>query len=239
MSRRSREFYRQLWGRKLDAAIPGEERSLQEMAALAWLDESHQSGVLLDVGCGTGGLLAAVVDGVGKKFGLELEARAAARAAEHSNGVAVANLDDHGLPFLAASFDVVTCLDVIEHVFDPRYLLEELRRVLRPGGALLLSTPNFRYWKHLRSCARGRFPRTSTDELGYDGGHLHYFMSANLVELLQAVGTWRIERRGIFGAISFRHRIARRVIGSTLDRELLAPGLLVKATKLAEPSSTS
>lgn len=46
------------------------------------------------------------------------------------------------LPFEDASFDVVTCLEGIEHVLDPFHLLGELARVCRPGGRVVISTPN-------------------------------------------------------------------------------------------------
>ncbi|MCA9295739.1 MAG: class I SAM-dependent methyltransferase [Phycisphaerales bacterium] len=52
-----------------------------------------------------------------------------------------ANMDDV-LPFEDADFDVVICLEGIEHMVDPNHLLRELLRVLKPGGHLVISTPN-------------------------------------------------------------------------------------------------
>ena len=45
------------------------------------------------------------------------------------------------LPFAAGRFDLVTCLDVIEHISDDVRMMEELARVLKPGGAVLFTTP--------------------------------------------------------------------------------------------------
>ena len=53
--------------------------------------------------------------------------------------------DGEGLDFPDASFDVVTCLEVIEHVRRPTALLAELARVLRPGGTLVLTCPSVRF----------------------------------------------------------------------------------------------
>jgi SAM-dependent methyltransferase len=79
---------------------------------------------------------------------------------------------------------------VIEHVFDPRFLLDEIARVLKPGGILLLDTPNIRYAKHLWSLLiGGRFPVTAGDDedlrLAHDGGHLHYFARRDIEVLLR------------------------------------------------------
>jgi ubiquinone/menaquinone biosynthesis C-methylase UbiE len=56
--------------------------------------------------------------------------------------VSVANLNTEGLPFESSAFDLVTCTEVIEHLEHYRYTLREMYRVLKPGGALVLTTPN-------------------------------------------------------------------------------------------------
>lgn len=56
--------------------------------------------------------------------------------------VSVANLNAEGLPFKGSTFDLVTCTEVIEHLEHYRYTLREMYRVLKPGGALVLTTPN-------------------------------------------------------------------------------------------------
>jgi SAM-dependent methyltransferase len=75
-------------------------------------------------------------------------------------GVAVAVADAERLPFATGSFDVVTCDDTIEHVFDQEALIAGVARVLRPGGRFLLVTPNASALHVLRAraldLARGR-----------------------------------------------------------------------------------
>ena len=58
------------------------------------------------------------------------------------NNVKYLNADGVSLPFKTANFDVVICLEVIEHILDHDKLLTEIRRVLRPGGVSIISTPN-------------------------------------------------------------------------------------------------
>ena len=102
--------------------------------------------------------------------------------------VQCADLNACHLPYRDGIFDAVSCLDVIEHVLDPRHLLRELARVLRPQGILVLTTPNIRAYWHILTLIHGRFPRTSDDPEGYDGGHLHYFTFADAHHLLKEAG---------------------------------------------------
>jgi len=53
---------------------------------------------------------------------------------------------EEGLPFADASFDLVWCTEVIEHLHKPEFLLSEIERVLAPGGRAILTTPNSGWW---------------------------------------------------------------------------------------------
>jgi SAM-dependent methyltransferase len=92
----------------------------------------------LDAGCGTGGLVAYLrgqvgCDAVGQEEGWALERL-------RSTGIPVVDRD--ALPALRGTFDVVTAIEVIEHVSDPVPFLRGLRDLLRPGGLLFLTTGN-------------------------------------------------------------------------------------------------
>jgi ubiquinone/menaquinone biosynthesis C-methylase UbiE len=101
---------------------------------------------LLDIGCGSGGFLRALSLG-GAWRGVGMDIHPAALDIARSQGVRVwcGEASAVGLP--SASFEVVTMWEVIEHVPAPRQALSEVRRVLKPGGSLLLGTPNSAGWQ--------------------------------------------------------------------------------------------
>lgn len=95
---------------------------------------------VLDAGCGSGRNLVELAR-YGEPTGLEPAAASVAAArARGVGGVVVGGLDVR-LPFEDGRFDVATCLDVIEHLDDDRLALRELRRVVRPGGRLVVTVP--------------------------------------------------------------------------------------------------
>jgi len=105
--------------------------------------ESLRPGKLLDVGCGNGRFLAEMRDLGWEVQGVEVDAQAA-EAARQVFGIPVFIGDLEHASFHENSFDVVTLNHVIEHVYDPIKLLSECRRVLRPEGMLVVTTPNIR-----------------------------------------------------------------------------------------------
>jgi SAM-dependent methyltransferase len=96
---------------------------------------------LLDAGCGSGRTLVELAD-YGEVSGIELDPDAAQLARDRELGqVVVGRVEE--LPWDSDHFDLVTCLDVIEHTADDQRALLELGRVCRPGGFLLVTVPAY------------------------------------------------------------------------------------------------
>jgi len=114
---------------------------------------------VLDAGCGSGRMLQELVD-YGAVSGIELDPDAAAFAASRGCGeVTVGRLEE--LPWDPATFDLITCLDVIEHTPDDRRTLAELRRVCKPGGWLLVTVPAYQALWSLHDVANHHYRRYS------------------------------------------------------------------------------
>ena len=97
---------------------------------------------ILDVGCGTGAMLDDLKpfgDVVGADFSPEALQFCVTRGAP----AALARADVRRLPFADGSFDVVTAMDIIEHIDDDKAAASEIFRVLKPGGRLLVTVPAF------------------------------------------------------------------------------------------------
>jgi 2-polyprenyl-3-methyl-5-hydroxy-6-metoxy-1,4-benzoquinol methylase len=125
------------------AAPPGEDSPVPPAVRIV---ESHCGGVrgkrILEIGCATGDLLARLAAAGAICRGLEISDFAAGAARERGLEVTTGTLDDYA-PSASERYDVVLAFEVIEHVTDPARFLSLASGLLAPGGALLLSTPNY------------------------------------------------------------------------------------------------
>jgi methionine biosynthesis protein MetW len=184
-------------------------------------------GAVLDLGCASGGLLALLRPRAGRLAGLELSATAARAAAEVADEVVQGALEDAGLPFAPASFDLVVLADVLEHLADPAAALTRAVGWCRPGGAVLVSVPNVAHWSARLALARGRWPQEQSGT--FDSSHLRWFTRASLAELLTSAGLADVQLDAIVPALRNHlrtERIARRVEPAWQALGRRAPGLL-------------
>jgi SAM-dependent methyltransferase len=143
------------------------------------------SGKLLDVGCAMGHFL-----GFAKRYGWDVEgvecSPYAAHYAEEHFGARVhpvCVLKDAHLP--AQFYDACVLIEVIEHLPDPRATMEEVWRLLQPGGLAYVTTPNFASYRSmlLRAEWNAVIPV----------GHLYYFDADSLGKLLTSIGFINVE----------------------------------------------
>ncbi len=159
---------------------------------------------LLDVGCGIGKLRRCCPSPDINFTGID--ARRSSLDAALGNGYRVVlqtNLVD-GLPFREECFDVVVCSHVLEHLERPEALAQDVRRVLRPGGILILGVPMSWWWtRWLRIHALPLLvPKKRAEYLRSNLGHVHFFTLPSLKRLL---ADFQIEDIRGFRFFSSRH----------------------------------
>ncbi len=189
----------------------------------------------LEIGCANGDFLLRLNQQGWQVQGVEFSPPAAQRATERGLDVHLGTLES--AQFAAEQFDAVFLWMVLEHVYDPRATLREIRRILKPGGWVIFSLPNFASWeRHL--CGRYWYalelPR-----------HLHHFTVPVLQRLLHDSGFGSIRvihQRNInslVGSLGYwlqdkspESKLARRLIAHCDDPSTWAVILLALSAKI-------
>lgn len=218
-----------------------ERRLYQERYQAEHLDSvravsgSPEGKRVLDLGAGMGGFSVALAREGALVTALEYNGDYCGivrlRGRRHGLDLPVVQGPGEALPFAAASFDLVCSWDVLEHVQDPRAVLREVHRVLRPAGAAILTAIN-RYafrdphyhlaglnwlprpWAEawIRRAARGKEDSRFSDRQALSA--MHYFTWGAFVRLAQASG-FRVEdlteKRLLAGALASRRAGRRRL----------------------------
>jgi 2-polyprenyl-3-methyl-5-hydroxy-6-metoxy-1,4-benzoquinol methylase len=198
-------------------------------------------GRLLDVGCGNGAQLADLRTLGWEVEGQELDPKAVERArARYGLRVHLGTLQSLALPDEA--YDAITMNHVIEHVHDPVALLSECRRILKPGGVLVATTPNMESLGHhlFASSWRGLDPPR----------HLHLFSQQSLRRVAQQAGfgscrSWTTAARAVgsaLGSLDIQrtgHHDIRSATRAPMGRKLRAALFQLQAglVHLAQPGS--
>jgi 2-polyprenyl-3-methyl-5-hydroxy-6-metoxy-1,4-benzoquinol methylase len=192
----TRDYHESLW-----QEIPEGTRPPYMQARLDFLLAHVPPGArVLDVGCGEGWFTAALGEANREAVGIDVAEEPLRRARAREPGLDLRCVPaEGGWPTLQdVSFDAVWAGEVIEHVFDTAGWLSEVRRVLRSGGALVLSTPAHELLTRL---ALGLSGRAFAAHFDPRSDHLRFYTRRTLVALLEDFGFERIETRAVGGSI--------------------------------------
>jgi SAM-dependent methyltransferase len=142
----------------------------------------HRAGMkLLDVGCSSGALLAIAKDLGFEVWGVEPAHEAAQTAIRAGFDVHEGYLSDARYP--DGQFDVITLFEIVEHLRDPIEVVAECARILKPGGILVVNTPNAHSWS--AETLGGQWEGFSLFGLG---GHISFFSPRSMGELAKRTG---------------------------------------------------
>lgn len=235
MSATPRAYYDRYWSpegyspeRRL---APRVQQLLEEVAS--------PGAACLDYGCGdgrAGGLW--LRDHAGSYVGVDVSEMAVQAARAQGLDASVIS-DGDPLPFADGSFDLIVCVEVLEHLFDPAAAASEMARVLGAGGTLLATVPNVAYWRRRTDLALlGRW-NPYGDDLSvmepWRDPHIRFFNRGSLRHMLHGAGFGDVEVGGHEGAtvdeLPGLRRLRRRSGGERASRayrllEKRAPGLL-------------
>ena len=200
---------------------PASQTPLKEVTLRGWprnrveaiIAYSGDGQTLLDIGCGDGHLLYQLRNRFKRLIGLEYSASRLNQAKMNLSGLPFEGLlgsAESMTDVQTGSVDCIVSADTIEHVPDVYAAAGEMLRVLRPGGRMVINTPNIAFVKKRALLLLGRFPSTSQPNEGlgsdvlFDGGHLHYFTFRSLRLLLTRAG-FKVERSVGYGKLGRIH----------------------------------
>ena len=182
----------------------GQERRLQMILAAVG---GRLDGCLLEDGCGVGMYIKHLAPHVGSIIGLDYDHQRASEAHQHSPQIV--NGASEELPFPTNSFDAILSHEVLEHVRDDRSAVEEMLRVLKPGGVIAMFTPNLGYPFETHGVYwRGR----------YHFGNIplvHYLPAAWRRKLIPHVRVYsRADKTGLFKGLPVKIRDRKIIFGA-------------------------
>lgn len=193
------EYYESYWHKRLDTkdiSLPPIRSKIpvflvkytQYGSCLNLLPEGVK---ILDIGCGEGNVSEIYIrEKNNVVFGLEISEVAGSLA--EKRGVKITKWDINNVPYPYAdkSFEVVTMTDVLEHVINPINLLQEVRRLLKPNGKVVILVPNFAHMGNRFRMLLTGDPRDMLHWGGYGDGmeHFHWFTKPKLKEFLLQTG---------------------------------------------------
>ncbi len=182
----------------LQAVYPGIDTS-PRLAKVARTANKYASGArrILDIGCGDGTFAAELkcLLGASAAFGVEISQAAVDAANTRQVAAHVVDIDQSTLPFDDGYFELIYCGQVIEHLYDRDHLLDEIKRLLAPGGVAILDTPNLASLVNRFALLLGYQPFLTDVSLRYHvgklrpmdsggGGHIRVFTKRALEDLL-------------------------------------------------------
>jgi SAM-dependent methyltransferase len=144
---------------------------------------------IFEIGCGSGQTLSYLkstgrCDWVG---GMEIFPAAAQAARGKLDFVLEGNIEKVSLPFEESYFDIVLCLDVLEHLLDPSSVIKQLHTLLKPGGILICSIPNVRHFSvSIPLLFLGQW--NYSDHGILDKTHLRFFTRKSAIDLVASSG---------------------------------------------------
>lgn len=178
-------------------------------AAVKWAGSGER---VMEIGSGNGAILLSIKEQYQECVGIELSGIRAQESqrlfVEDNVEILHGNFESMDLDFPGNHFDTIIMVAVIEHLIDPFSAVEKIYALLKPGGRVIIDTPNMAKWTRRLKLLFGVFPGTASIAEGFiqydrkspttllDEGHFHYFTYGSLKKLLLRYDFKRVEGHG-------------------------------------------
>jgi alpha-maltose-1-phosphate synthase len=181
-------FYDEYWNRET-GWTPTHSFS-QEMLDLHFKDAFKPIDRVLDVGCGDASNYQAwLVKQVAKVSAIDISEIGIANAKRMGIDAQVHDLSNR-FPYDDHSFEGAICIEVLEHLYDPKFTVSEIFRVLKPGGLLVTSVPNNGYFRErLKALTRAEMSTSISDFSNeWKGAHIRFYSMESFTRMLGVCG---------------------------------------------------
>lgn len=158
---------------------------------------------ILEIGCGAGQFAAQLRSPKREVWGAEIDPAAASAAEQLLDRVLCGDIDTLIQKLPIAYFDCIIFNDVLEHLVDPYSLLSCLRSILIPGGVVVASIPNVRYFFNIRELLVDRQWRYRNYGI-LDRTHLRFFTKYSIADMFADAGYYICKIEGINGYKSWK-----------------------------------
>lgn len=185
-------YYESYWKKRKKNAIfpirPGIPFFLRKYSSYGAILDNILPGKTLDMGCGDGNVSKLYLS-KSAVYGIDISKSALKYAKNNGIKAKYCDLNNNKIPFPSGFFDNVIMTDVIEHLIDPLGLLIEAKRVLKKGGKLIITVPNFaRLNNRLRMIKGDPTDLLHWEKFGDELEHLHWFTKPKLQYIAGKIG---------------------------------------------------
>lgn len=184
-----KNIYKNMYSDQRNSSELADSQRIKVMTAI-FNRLNPQNNKILDIGCFDGTFLSLVKNQNNDFYGLDASDWAIEHMRKKEMKIQKFFFDDKTeLPFENDFFDIVIAGEIIEHIFDTDFFLEEISRVLKPGGKLLISTPNVASLGRRLFLLFGANPIIELSPNEADSvGHIRYFTRKTLKKILEKHG---------------------------------------------------